>query len=167
LELRDAAFRRSLLLQLTLLLRYARAPAPSGAAGGAALKAGAAEEAAKLAARAAACLAAVPPAGKAFASAVEAAMERDRNWVLWKAAGCKARARAKRDACSRIRILTHSLTPRFFSLPLSLLRSRSSGRLCLGSFRRRPRPLLRRPRACVAAVRRLPRSTPSSLATLN
>jgi THO complex subunit 1 len=88
LELRDASFRRSLLLQLALLLRYARGPPPPGAP----LKGKAVEEAAALAARAAAALAAVPPAGKAFAAAADAAMDRDRNWVAWKAAGCKARA---------------------------------------------------------------------------
>jgi THO complex subunit 1 len=99
LELRDAAFRRSLLLQLTLLLRYARGPPPPS---GGTLKPAAAEAAAALAARAAACLQAVPPAGKAFAAAVEAAMERDRNWVLWKAAGCKVRRAQLDPSCFAI-----------------------------------------------------------------
>ena len=85
LELRDPSFRRSLLLQLLLLLRFARGPpAPHPP-----LKAQAPDQAASLAERARACLAAVPPGGAAFAAAVDVALERDRNWVLWKAAACK------------------------------------------------------------------------------
>ena len=85
LELRDPAFRRALLLQLTLTLRFAIGP-PSPTPP---LKGPALEQAGKLAARAAACLSAVPPDGPAFLARVESALERDRNWVAWKATGCK------------------------------------------------------------------------------
>ena len=85
LELKDPAFRRALLLQLTLLLRFVTGPpAPTPPLKGPAL-----EQAGKLAARAAACLGAVPPDGPAFLARVDAALERDRNWVAWKATGCK------------------------------------------------------------------------------
>jgi len=135
LELRDPAFRRALLLQLLLLLRFARGPPPPPPPG---LKAaGAAEEAARLAERAAACLRAVPPGGPAFADAVEAAMERDRNWVLWKAGGCKARySRARASA-------THPSRSRLSARP-SPRRRRSP--------RPRPRPIRRCPPACAAAA---------------
>jgi THO complex subunit 1 len=85
LELRDPAFRRALLLQLCLLLRFARGPPDPNPP----LRGKAPDEAARLAERAEACLAAVPPAGKAVAAAVAAAMDRDRQWVAWKAASCK------------------------------------------------------------------------------
>ena len=85
LELRDPAFRRPLLLQALLLLRFATGPpAPVTA-----LKAPAAEQAAKLITRVSSCLAAVPPDGPAFLARVESALERDHNWVAWKATGCK------------------------------------------------------------------------------
>ena len=85
LELRDPAFRRALLLQLCLLLRFARGPPQPQPP----LRNKAPEEAARLAERAEACLAAVPPAGKAVAAALATAMDRDRHWVAWKAGSCK------------------------------------------------------------------------------
>ena len=85
LELRDPAFRRALLLQLCLLLRFARGPPQPQPP----LRNKAPEEAARLAERAEACLAAVPPSGKAVAAALAVAMDRDRHWVAWKAGSCK------------------------------------------------------------------------------
>lgn len=87
LELRDASFRRSLLLQLRLVLGFVLGPPPPP--GPQQLRGKAGEEAAALGARVAACLLATPPAGGAFVAAAEASIARDANWAAWKAAGCK------------------------------------------------------------------------------
>ena len=90
LQLADAAFRRALLLQLLLLVRYTQTgPSAGGPAATHALKPAAADAAAKLAARAQAALAAVPPEGPAVAAAAATVLSRDAAWAAWKGAGCK------------------------------------------------------------------------------
>ena len=93
LQLRDAYFRRHLLVQLRIFLQTIA----SERKGFPTLRTAQREAAEALAKRSSELLRAVPPGGPSFAATLDKLLERERHWMKWKGAGCQAFDKAAQE----------------------------------------------------------------------
>jgi THO complex subunit 1 len=93
LQLRDAYFRRHLLVQLRIFLQTIG----SERKGFPPLRTAQREAAEALATRSSELLRAVPPGGPSFAATLDKLLERERHWMKWKNTGCQAFDKAAQE----------------------------------------------------------------------